>query len=127
MKASTLEWVERAEGDCRTAERERRAEPPNYDAAAFHAQQCVEKYLKARLMEEGAPFPKTHDLAALLVLVLPFEPTWEHMLLPLDGLSSLGIEVRYPGAAADAEDAGEAVRVAQAIRQLVRPSLGLEP
>jgi len=40
----------------------------------FFAQQCVEKYLKARLVEAGIAFPKTHDLEALLDLVLPAEP-----------------------------------------------------
>ena len=32
----------------------------------YHAQQCVEKYLKAVLQEQGAPIPKIHDLASLL-------------------------------------------------------------
>jgi hypothetical protein len=31
---------------------------PNYDDAAFHAQQCAEKYLKARLIEAACPSPK---------------------------------------------------------------------
>jgi HEPN domain-containing protein len=40
------EWVEKAEGDFRTAEREARVrKAPNYDAVCFHAQQCAEKYL----------------------------------------------------------------------------------
>ncbi|MBM4035553.1 MAG: HEPN domain-containing protein [Planctomycetes bacterium] len=125
MKTATTEWVEKAEGDYRTAQREEVAQPPNYDATAFHAQQCVEKCLKARLIEAGVSFPKTHDLAALLVLALPLEATWQHLLLDLDGLSSLGIEVRYPGVKADAKDAAEALRIAGAVRSLVRPALGL--
>jgi HEPN domain-containing protein len=40
---------------------------PNYDAACFHAQQCVEKYLKARLQEAGIVFTKTHNLIFLNV------------------------------------------------------------
>ena len=31
----------------------------------FHAQQCVEKLLKARLIQLGQMVDKTHDLAAL--------------------------------------------------------------
>lgn len=59
-------------------EREARARKrPNYDGLCFHAQQCVEKYLKARLCEAGIEFPKTHVLAALLDLVAPVEPLWE--------------------------------------------------
>ncbi|HXT14349.1 MAG TPA: HEPN domain-containing protein [Gemmatimonadaceae bacterium] len=61
------EWVERAEsdylmmnrgvGDARTA-----------DATAFHAHQCVEKYLKANLVLRGVAPPRTHVLAKLLEL-----------------------------------------------------------
>src|SRR5713226_9024734 len=76
MKPITLEWVAKAEGDWDAAQREYRARKrPNYDAACFHAQQCAEKYLKARLCEAAAPFPPTQNLVALLVLVLAHEPT----------------------------------------------------
>ncbi len=52
MKPITLEWIDKAEGDWHSAQREYRARlRPNYDAACFHAQQCAEKYLKARLEE----------------------------------------------------------------------------
>jgi len=125
MRTVTGEWVEKAEGDHLTAQRESAADPPNYDAAVFHAQQCAEKYLKARLIEAGLPFPKTHDLSALLALALRLEPSWEDLRPDLDGLTSLGVEVRYPGLAADAEDAAEALRIAGTVRTLVRRSLGL--
>jgi HEPN domain-containing protein len=50
MKPLTREWIDKAEGDFATARREIRIrKAPNYDAVCFHAQQCVEKYLKARL------------------------------------------------------------------------------
>jgi HEPN domain-containing protein len=75
MKRLTREWVAKAEGDFATAQRELRARKlPNFDSAAFHAQQCVEKYLKARLQEAGIIFPFTHDLVALLNLTLQAEP-----------------------------------------------------
>jgi len=39
MKDETEEWVEKAEGDLRTARREIAiTEGPNYDAVCFHAQ-----------------------------------------------------------------------------------------
>lgn len=41
---------------------------PDYDGACFHAQQCAEKYVKARLQEAGITFPKTHDLTVLLTV-----------------------------------------------------------
>ena len=89
MKPLTREWVDKAEGDFITARRELRARKvPNYDAACFHAQQCAEKYLKARLQEEGIAFSRTHDLATLLDLLLPVEPSWAVMRSDLDRLTS---------------------------------------
>src|SRR2546428_11789994 len=76
MKPITLEWIEKAEGDWTSAQREYRAHRrPNYDAACFHAQQCAEKYLKARLEEAGIAFSRTYNLISLLTLVLAAEAT----------------------------------------------------
>ena len=46
------------------------------DAAVFHCQQCVEKYMKARLEEAGLPISRTHDLLTLYREVLNVEPGW---------------------------------------------------
>lgn len=71
MKPITKEWVDKAEGDWATALREIRARKnPGYDSACLHAQQCAEKYLKARLQEANIAFTKTHDLVKLLNMVL---------------------------------------------------------
>ena len=123
MKKATCEWVDKAEGDFRTAGRELQAKPPNYDATAFHSHQCVEKYLKARLIEAGAGFPKTHDLTSLLDLLSKIEPSWTTIRESLDALASLGVEVRYPGMSADLEDAENALKAAKKVRSLVRSSL----
>jgi HEPN domain-containing protein len=126
MKPITSEWIAKAEADLVTAERELLAErDPNYDAAAFHAQQCAEKYLKACLVEAAVDFPKTHDLAAILDLVLRIEPEWESLRGELNALTDLAVEVRYPGVSADVEDAGRAVTTARKIRDAVCASLGL--
>jgi HEPN domain-containing protein len=70
--------VAKAEGDYDSLGRELRArKSPNYDAACFHAQQCVEKYLKACLQDADIRFDKTHNLVALLDCVLPLHPEWE--------------------------------------------------
>ena len=127
MKDETSEWTDKAEGDIFTSRRELTAqEYPNFDAACFHAQQCAEKYLKARLVETGCSFPKTHDLSKLLDLVLPMEPAWEFLRDGLNDLTNLGVEVRYPGMTADHADAEEAVQTAERVRSVVRASLHLE-
>ena len=78
MNELVKEWIDKAEGDYHSALREYRARKfPNYDAAGFHAQQCVEKYLKAILQLKNIRFEKVHDLLALLKLCLPVAPELE--------------------------------------------------
>ncbi len=73
-----LEWLVKADADFVTAQREARARKmPNYDAACFHAQQCVEKLLKAMMIHEGVVPPRSHDLSYLLGFILPRRPMWE--------------------------------------------------
>lgn len=127
MKPITSEWISKADGDFATAQREFAVGlSPNYDAVCFHAHQCAEKYLKARIIEASVSFPKTHDLTALLNLLLVFEPDWESLRSQLNLLTEIGIEVRYPGMTADAEDAGRALEAAQNVRLLVRQSMNLD-
>ena len=67
MHAITTEWIAKAEGDWVTANRELRARRrPNYDAACFHAQQCAEKHLKARLQDAIIPFVGPTTLSVCL-------------------------------------------------------------
>lgn len=126
MKPSTQEWVDKAEADFASARRELRARrQPNYDAACFHAQQCIEKYLKARLVEAGVRFTKTHDLEQLLDLNLPHEPLWEPFRAKLVELSTFAVAFRYPGESATRELAKTAVADCAAIRKTIRTNLGL--
>jgi HEPN domain-containing protein len=91
----------------------------------FHAQQCVEKYLKARLQEAGIPFPKIHDLTALLALLNSVEPSWESFRPELSTLTDFAVEVRYPGFSANQEIAEEMYGICANLRQVVRQRLGL--
>ncbi|HEX2172029.1 MAG TPA: HEPN domain-containing protein [Dehalococcoidia bacterium] len=61
------EWLRKAEHDIRTAEYASHI-PDLTDIVAFHAQQAVEKALKAFLIWHDQPFRKTHDLAELVSL-----------------------------------------------------------
>lgn len=127
MKPITLEWIQKAEGDFATAEREWRVrEDPNYDAVCFHSQQCVEKYIKARLQKAETPFTKTHDLVMLLDLVKSIEPLWEPFRESFQRLTSYAVIYRYPGESADKGDAREAIQICREARQAIRISLGLE-
>ena len=90
MKPITREWIDKAEGDWTSAGLLYRArKQPNYDAACFHSQQSAEKYLKARLVEAGITFSKTHNLIALLALATPLEPSWTTLQPQLRTLTSM--------------------------------------
>jgi HEPN domain-containing protein len=126
MKPLTQEWVEKAEGDFPVAAQiMRRRKQRVYDAACFHAQQTVEKYFKARLCEAGVVFPKTHDLAALLKLLLPLEPLWSAFLQQAHLLEDYAVDFRYPGDTATLAEARLALKNCKTIRREVRSSLGL--
>ena len=127
MKPLTREWMEKAEQDWNSLHREIRARKnPNYDAACFFAQQCVEKYLKARLVEADTYFKKIHDLTYLLELVKPIEPLWVSYQQEMRILTDYAVEFRYPGASADLEIAKLALKVCKSFRITARQSLGLK-
>jgi HEPN domain-containing protein len=114
MPSISHEWVFKAEGDFATALREYRArKSPNYDAACFHAQQCVEKYIKAALIADQIAFPRIHDLEVLLEKCLSKHPLWESMRADAQLLTQYAVQFRYPGENAEKEEAGDAIAAMQ--------------
>ncbi len=126
MNPLTAEWVQKAEGDYRVAMRLLQDDAPVYDAICFHAQQCVEKYLKAVLQDDAISFPKTHNLVELARLCAPLLPEVMPLGSALNTLTRSSIEVRYPGAFASVEDSVASVDVMIQIRGITRHKLGLE-
>lgn len=117
MNDTVKEWLEKAEKDYATARRELAAlEDPNYDAVCFHAQQCIEKLMKALLIQHQVMPGKTHDLAYLNQLLLPVCPEWFWPLEDLRFLTRAAVAFRYPGEAADREDATQALDIATRLR-----------
>ena len=126
MKPITLEWIEKAEADFVAAQREYRARKnPLYDISCFHAQQCAEKYLKAKLEEHTIVFSKTHDLLVLLEMLLPLEPTWFILQEDMSILTGFAVAFRYPGISATKAMAKDVLQRCQRVRQSVRESFGL--
>ncbi|GAB4460735.1 MAG: hypothetical protein OHK0029_25090 [Armatimonadaceae bacterium] len=126
MNPLTLEWIDKAEGDFATSEREVVVtDKPNYDAVCFHCQQCAEKYLKAVLQEAGIPFPRTHDLSVLLTLILPLKPQWQFLQPLLNLLTDYAVQYRYPGESADLQEAQDAKTACDQVRTTVRNDFGL--
>ena len=126
MKADTREWVKYEEDDYDVAcllMRSRKKLLTN--AIGFHCQQCVEKYLKARLEEAGLPVPKVHALVVLLRLLAPVEPLWMTFEPAAVHLTHYAVKFRYPGHVPTKQDAKDALKDCRAIRKEVRASLGL--
>jgi len=127
MKAVVREWVEKAEADWGTTQREFRVRrSANLDAVCFHAQQVAEKYLKGTLCAQGREVPRTHDLEHLLDLCLPFYPLWEALRPEMQLLTQFSVGFRYPGEAADRSTAREARDAVRRVRIQIRESLALK-
>lgn len=117
MNGTVREWLAKSEGDYKTAARELEVpESPNFDATCFHAQQCIEKMMKALLIHHGAVPPRTHDLVRLSGLLQSTYPTWTCAREDVRFLTRAGIAFRYPGEAADREDAEQALMVCTRLR-----------
>ncbi len=65
--------------------------------ACFHAQQMVEKLLKALLVLSKRKFQKTHDLLLLATLLESFAPRVKKSRADLRLLNRYYVETRYPG------------------------------
>ena len=122
------EWVEKAEEDLKvtTITLRARKEAP-LGAVCFHAQQCIEKYLKALLVARRVDFPKTHDIGELLVAIgRPIGIT-----LPMEEqrrLTAYATVTRYPGSSRPITlpEARKAVALARKVRRAVRMRLPKE-
>ncbi len=116
MNVVVREWIDKAERDSLTAVREAAAEPPNYDAVCFYAQQSVEKLFKALLTAMGTMPPKTHDLTVLSQLLSSVFPEWKWPVEPLRLLSSAAVAFRYPGELAGPREADAALGASKDVR-----------
>lgn len=94
MKLITKEWLNRASDDLTVIEEI----IDNHDLTnmvAFHAEQAVEKTLKAVIEEFEIEFIKTHQLEFLLDRVKP-HLTFEVDLITIKRLDEVYIATRYP-------------------------------
>jgi len=118
-------WVARAEEDYAIMNLSMKRKTPLAYGATFHAQQCAEKYLKALLVSQGGAFSRVHDLVILsdecARAGIPVPISQDH----LSSLSFYAVRVRYPGETPTADEAREAVKIAQEVRRFARRALGL--
>jgi HEPN domain-containing protein len=94
---SPQDWLNHAMGDLALAQIGLQADDVLPEQVCFHAQQTVEKALKAVLLHKGIKFPLIHDIEELIEIAqkggCPL-PDWaEEMAM----LTPYAVETRYPG------------------------------
>ncbi len=127
MKELSANWIAKAEAHLGTAKRELVVKKgANPDAVCFHAHQCAENYLKARLQESEVHFPTTSHLAVLLYLCADIEPGWEAHRQQLSKLSATNRIIQEPEESATPAMAKESLELANSFRSAARKTLGLK-
>ena len=96
VKTAVARWLAKAANDLRTAETMVSLVPPVVDTSCYHAQQCVEKCLKAFLTAADRHVERTHSLPRLVELCAEVDSAFGR-------LADLGVELtgyasqsRYP-------------------------------
>ena len=119
------EWIVKADHDLTAATqilKLGKAAPT--EAVGFHAQQCVEKYLKAILVYRSISFAKIHLIPALMVLVpRRYRPVLDAAMQV--ELTRYATVTRYPASGPDISltAARKAVATARRVRREVRQKL----
>lgn len=91
------QWIVKAEHDLKILKDEMSTENPATDAVCFHAQQCVEKYLKAYLVYNEIYFRKTHSIEELITTCKKSDPDFSMLIdIKAHELTVYATELRYP-------------------------------
>lgn len=127
MTDITLEWIRKAEEDYSTIEQLFiEGKRPPLSVVCFHSQQCVEKYIKAFLIEANIPFEKIHNLVILIDQAIPLKPEWSIHRDALGVLTNYAVLSRYPDEFNfDRKTTQNAVDIAIEMRETIRAALGL--
>jgi HEPN domain-containing protein len=115
------EWLFKAENDLKAAVHTLKlgSECPT-DIVGFHAQQCVEKYVKGLLAFLDIDVPKTHDIRKLVGL-LPRGKRVKMSVAEKRQLTDFASAIRYPESPwPTLAEARKAVALARRVRREVR-------
>ena len=92
----------------------------------FHAQQAVEKFLKAFLAFADIDFPRTHDVDYLLMECQKIDST--SFDIDLKSLTEFGVSVRYPDDfyIPTPDESNEYYKIAIAISEIVEKLISIQ-
>jgi HEPN domain-containing protein len=119
-------WLAKADSDLFNARTIAGTSGP-YDTSCFHAQQAIEKSLKAFLAFHGQAIPRTHDLEVLELLCRAIGAMPALDVLDLAAISDFAVQLRYDFAIwPTQQEAQEAVIAAELVRSTIAAHLPLE-
>lgn len=119
-------WIFRAKEDIAVIDNLYETDPNIYASTiCFHAQQAVEKFLKAFLVYHNIDFPRTHDVDFLLLECKKIDST--DFDVDLGSLSDFGVNIRYPDDfyIPDKEETVQYRYVAHRIQEIVEKKIKL--
>jgi HEPN domain-containing protein len=96
VKTAVARWLAKAANDLRTAETMLSVVPPVVDTSCYHAQQCVEKCLKAFLTAADRHVERTHSLPRLVELCAEVESAFGRLVDVGVELTGYASQSRYP-------------------------------
>ena len=96
VPGSPRDWLRLAEGDLAIA-RCSTAEGVLLESLCFHAQQAVEKSIKAVMQSRNLVVPRTHDIAALITYLINAGVDFPEGLREAAILTDYAVAARYPG------------------------------
>ena len=118
--------LQRAADDGRMVRDLLRAGSPAW-GAAFHAQQCVEKAIKAVLSRHSVLFPRTHDLETLVELLRQNRITLPPDAEDLSQLTPFGAVLRYGADPGEAEAVPDSQWLLDAVQRSLEWAQRSEP
>lgn len=109
------DWLRYARSDLELA-RVKRSDEVLLEGLCFHAQQAVEKALKAVLIAKGVPPPRTHNIRTLLD-ILPPDVILPPQIEDAASLTDYAVISRYPGdfESIDEQEHKQAVQLAESV------------
>lgn len=128
-KALPQSWLDKAAEDLTVAHLV--LTEAHYSHVCFLSQQCLEKALKAFLLETTKKYPRTHRLVDLLGACAEIDPTFADFLPDCTIIDQYYIPTRYPdavpgglpGGLPGQSEAEEAITIAEKIIEFVQQQM----
>jgi len=121
------QWLQKAMNDIKVMHNERNMAEENLvpEAICFHAQQAVEKFLKAFLVNHKIEFGKTHNLEMLLNQCRNQDQDFSG--LSVGKLSEYAVEIRYPDEVfiPSIAEVDQSIEIAEKIKQFIFKKLDI--